>query len=300
MITPLYLSQGDKIAIIAPAGKIEKNVVNGARRTLEQWGLEVVPGNHLFDNDFSFAATDDKRMKDFQDMLDDPSVKAVLCARGGYGSVRIIDNLDFSTFIKNPKWIIGFSDITVFHSHLQEVFGIESLHANMAKGLHKKNSASDSLYKVLFGEELLYTIPLHSLSRKGKCFGELTGGNLAVVCSLIGTPSEVNTQGKILFIEEIGEHLYRIDRMIQQLKRAAKLKGLAGLIVGDMTDIPDNKEDFGKTAYEIIREAVEEYNYPVCFGFPAGHQEDNRALIFGRKTELLVDDFTTLNFQPET
>lgn len=299
MIAPKKLKKGDKVAIIAPAGKIDEKIVLKAMEVMEEWGLNVVLGYHLFKPYYSYAANDAQRREDFQRMLNDPTIKAILCARGGYGTTRIIDQLDFTNFRKHPKWIIGFSDITVLHNHVQRHFGIETIHATMAAGLNKAinfSETANSMKKALFGKVLKYEWPTDSNSRKGSCTGVLTGGNLAILCSLLGTPSEVDAQGKILFIEEIGEHLYRIDRMMVQLKRAGKLNELAGLVVGGMTDIPDKKEDFGKTACEIIKEAVDEYDYPVGFGFPAGHQDDNRALILGRNVTLNINELSTLTF----
>jgi len=291
MKQPEYLIKNDLVAIVAPAGKIDKGKVLAAKKQLENWGLEVVLAPHLFDKYYAFAAQDKDRLKDFQEVLNDPGVKAILCARGGYGTNRIIDRIDFTAFAESPKWIIGFSDITVLHSHIQRHFGIETIHGTMAAGLSgdsENQETADSLKRILFGEKITYEWSQHALLKTGKSEGIITGGNLAILCSLIGTASDVDTRGKILFIEEIGENLYRIDRMIMQLKRAGKLDSLAGLIVGGMTDIPDKKEDFGKNAEQIIVDSVKDFKYPVAFGFPAGHQEDNRALILGRKMRLEV------------
>ena len=296
MITPKYLNKGDKIAIVAPAGKIKKEIVNNAVEVFESWGLKVVLGKHLFDNYFQYSATDKDRASDFQQMLDDDSVKAIICARGGYGVVRIIDRLDFTKFVKKPKWIIGFSDITVFHSHIQANYKTETLHATMAAGLKDKDSAQ-SLKKCLFGEQLSYEFEIMPLCRSGAAEGVLIGGNLAILCSLSGSGPDIDYSGKVLFIEEVGEHPYRIDRMMRQLKRAGKLEKLAGLIVGDITDVKDKDMPFGKTAYEIVAEAVEEYDYPVCYGFPAGHQDDNRALILGRSIKLIINSRVGIYFK---
>ncbi|MCD4789037.1 MAG: LD-carboxypeptidase [Bacteroidales bacterium] len=298
MTTPGYLKKGDSIAIVAPAGKISKEKINAAVKIFESWGLKVVLGKHLFHAYHQFSATDQERAADFQCMLDDKSVKAIICARGGYGVVRIIDRLDFSVFVKNPKWIVGFSDITIFFSHILTNYGIETLHAIMPLNFpdsDKENESLLTLRKALFGEPLNYTFSSFPLSRKGEGEGVLTGGNLSILCSLIGTKSDINTDNKILFIEDVSEYLYRLDRMMWQMKRAGKLESLAGLIVGRMTEMKDNEIPFGKNAYEIIAEAVKEYNYPVCYGFPAGHTDDNRALILGRKIKLTVnDDITTI------
>jgi len=296
MITPKYLKKEDKIAIVAPAGKIDKQVVSNAINVLKGWGLQVVLGEHLFDNHFQYSATDEQRLKDFQNALNDEKTKAVLCARGGYGTIRIIDQLDFSGFEKNPKWIIGFSDITIVHSHIHTNFGIETIHGTMTAGLIEKSSV-ESLRKALFGEIISYKFDTHPLSRNGSSEGIVVGGNLAILCSLTGSKSDIDTSDKILFIEDVGEYLYRLDRMMWQLKHAKKLDSLAGLIVGGMTDMQDNEDPFGKTAYEIIAEAVQEYDYPVCFEFPAGHGPDKQTLIFGRKATLAIDQSTTVNFE---
>jgi len=299
MKTPPYLKTGDKIAIVAPSGKIANDKISPAIQTLENWGLKVITGEYLHGAYHQFSATDDERTADFQKMLDDESVRAILCARGGYGSNRIIDHLDFSNFVKSPKWIIGFSDITVFHSHIHSNFGIETIHGTMTAGLQNNeedNPATDSLRAVLFGGKINYILNLHQLNRKGIAEGVLTGGNLAILCSLIGTPSDIQTDGKILFIEEVGEYLYRLDRMMWQLKRAGKLNNLAGLVVGGLTEMKDSETPFGKTAHKIIKECVEEYDYPVCLDFPAGHQDDNRAMIFGRNVHLEINEMGSLSF----
>jgi muramoyltetrapeptide carboxypeptidase len=296
MTTPRYLNKGDKFAIIAPAGKISKEKVETAINILQGWGFEIVLGANLFNDHYQYAAIDKERLADLQQALDDLSVKAILFARGGYGVIRILDQIDFSNFRKNPKWLIGFSDITIFHSHIHKNLKIETIHATMAAGLTDPVSA-ESLRKALFGEKLKYKFKTIPLSRKGIAKGILVGGNLAALCSLIGSTSDIDTKGKILFIEDVGEYLYRIDRMMWHLKRTGKLRHLKGLIVGGMTDMEDNDTPFGKTAYEIVAEAVNEYDYPVCFGFPAGHMDDNRAMILGRMVSLNVDDFSTLNLE---
>ena len=299
MITPEYLKAGDKIAIVAPAGKIASEKVELAAKILESWGLIVEIADHIYDNYFQYASKDSERILDFQKALDNINIKAIFCARGGYGSIRIIDKLDFSTFKKSPKWIVGFSDITILHSQIHSNYKIETIHGIMAAGLNLVTSNTESvqsLKQALFGLKLNYEFDLSPLSRKGKANGILVGGNLAILCSLIGSDSDIPTKGKILFIEEIGEYLYRIDRMMWTLKRAGKLDKLAGLVVGGFTDIPDKASDFGKSAYEIVAEAVKDYKYPVCFGFPAGHMEDNRALILGREVNLDVGDKMKLQF----
>ncbi len=295
MITPDYLTKGDKIVIVAPAGKIAKKKVEAATQILESLGLTVVLGTKLFNDHFQYAAADDERLADLQQALDDNSIKAILFARGGYGVIRILDKLDFSKFCKNPKWLIGFSDITILHSHIHKNFKIETLHATMAAGLAYPVSA-ESLSGALFGKKLKYEFVSNPLSRKGKTKGILVGGNLAILCSLIGSVSDIDTKGKILFIEDVGEYLYRLDRMMWQLKRAGKLSHLSGMIVGGMTEMKDGETPFGKTAYEIVAEAVKDYHYPVLFGFPSGHQDDNRALILGRKVTLDINENSILIF----
>ncbi len=292
MITPAYLKKGDKVAIVAPAGKIDKQKIENAVKGLKKWGLKPVIGENIFKNRNQYSATDKQRAADLQAMLDDDSVRAIICARGGYGTVRIIDKLNFSKFVNNPKWIIGFSAITVLHSYIHSNFGIETIHGTMAGGFNadgRPSLATETLRTALFGEKLFYDLKPHPLSRKGSAKGVLTGGNLAILTSLTGSKSDIDTKGKILFIEDVGEYLYRIDRMMWTLKRAGKLKGLAGLIVGGMTEMKDNDTPFGKTAYEIVKEAVKGSRFPVCFGFPAGHQDDNSALILGREVEMKVD-----------
>ncbi|MCW9037202.1 LD-carboxypeptidase, partial [Altibacter sp.] len=236
-----------------------------------------------------FAGNDEIRAADLQRALNDPSVKAIWCARGGYGTVRIIDSLDYSAFKKNPKWIIGYSDITVLHSHIHKM-GIETLHAQMPLNIEKRSEASrQSIREVLFGKE--YSIAYaseESLNRPGRAKAQLVGGNLSILYSLCGSASAIDTLDKILFLEDLDEYLYHIDRMLQNLKRNGMLGHLAGLIVGGMSDMNDNSVPFGQTAEEIIREAVSEYDYPVCFNFPSGHIEDNRALVLGREVDLVI------------
>lgn len=295
MIKPKYLKSKDNIAIVAPAGKIDRSIVAFAKEKLESWGLNVFLGEHVLDDHFQYAGSDKDRLNDLQKSLDDDNIKAILCARGGYGLIRIVDQLDFTKFKANSKWIIGFSDITILHSVIQSNFGTETLHGPMAAGLKNKDSA-DTLRKALFGKQLSYELATHPLSKPGAASGILTGGNLAILCSLMGSDSDINTNGKILFIEDIGEYLYRLDRMMWTLKRAGKLDHLAGLIVGDFSDMKDNDDPFGKSAYEIIADAVKEYDYPVCFGFPSGHKKENKTIIFGRQVNLSIGEKTTLNF----
>ncbi|NVO19900.1 MAG: LD-carboxypeptidase [Bacteroidetes bacterium] len=300
MITPPSLKPGDTIAIIAPARKISAEELETAFQWFTSWGLKVKLGSHLFGSHFQYSGTDAERASDLQQMLDDPEVMAIFAARGGYGTLRIIDELDFSGFCQNPKWIVGFSDVTVLHSHIQVQFGIESLHAAMPFTFPLAGSESEvmnTLWKALSGQDLSYMVAPHALSKKGTCQGVLTGGNLSILYALSGSISDIDTDGKVLFLEDLDEYLYHVDRMMLNLKRSGKLSNLSGLIVGGMTKMNDNAVPFGKTAEQIIAEIVADYNFPVCFGFPAGHLDDNRALILGRNVTLKVTGtFSTLEF----
>ena len=295
MVQPPLLKKADKIGIIAPARKISLPEIQFAIETFESWGLEVVLSKNLFKEDHQFSGTDEERCSDLQTMLDDDSIKAIISARGGYGTLRIIDQLDFSKFKKHPKWIIGYSDITVLHSHIHN-FGIETVHGLMCINFPKSAGAVETLHKILFGEKLSYSFKDHPLNRNGKCVGELVGGNLSLLYALAGSKSDISTKGKILFIEDLDEYLYHIDRMMLNLNRSGKLSDLAGLIVGGMTDMKDNQIPFGKTAEEIILDAVKEFKYPVCFNFPSGHMENNYAIPLGRKSTLYVGDNSSLSF----
>ncbi len=295
LIQPSYLKNGDKIGIVACARKISPQEMNPAIEIFKSWGLEVVLSKNLFNADNQFSGTDNQRTEDLQAMLNDASVKAVISARGGYGTMRIIDKINFREFTKNPKWIIGYSDITVLHSHIHTL-GIETLHATMPINFTKNEDAIKTLRKALFGEMLNYEVETHSLNRKGSTEGELIGGNLSLLYALMGSISDIDTKGKILFIEDLDEYLYHIDRMMMNLKRAGKLSHLTGLVIGGMTDMKDNAIPFGKTAEEIILDAVKEYNYPVCFNFPAGHVDRNLALYFGRKIKLEISEKVNLGF----
>ena len=288
MITPSYLKKGDKIGIVACARKISISELQFAFDIFKSWGLETVVGKNLFNQDHQFSGTDDERAEDLQSMLDDPSVKAIIGARGGYGTLRIIDKIDFTKFRKSPKWVVGYSDITVLHSHIHNL-GIQVIHGTMPINFSKNGEALETLRKTLFGEELHYEIGSNDLNRKGNGEGELVGGNLSLLYALTGSVSDLNTKGKILFIEDLDEYLYHIDRMMVSLKRSGKFDQLAGLIVGGMTDMKDNTIPFGKNAEEIILDNVKEFKFPVCFNFPAGHIDRNLALIFGKKMKLSIN-----------
>jgi len=261
---------------------------------LQSWGLEVILGETVTASYHQFAGNDDLRARDMQRFLDDDSIKAIIAARGGYGTIRMIDKLDFAHFAKHPKWIVGFSDITVLHTHIQANYGIQTIHGQMPVNIMDGSAQSlQTLKMALFGEELNYEIAPHHLNRAGEGTGELIGGNLSLLIAVSGSVSDINYDGKILFIEDVGEYLYAIDRMLYNLKRAGKLSNLAGLIVGGFTEIKDNDIPFGQTVEEIIMALVAEYDYPVCFNFPAGHLPDNRALVFGRTLKLNVTETIT-------
>lgn len=291
--TPPYLNPGDTIGIVCPSGYMAYEKAAECIRVLqEEWGYKVKIGKTLGSaSETYFSGTDEERLDDFQQMLDDDEVKAVLCARGGYGMTRIIDKISFKKFRKQPKWIIGFSDITLLHSHLYSNYYISSLHAPMASAFNDAgyiNRFVQSLKNALENHRAIYTADTHELNRKGEAIGEVIGGNLALLAHAVGTDSDIKTRGKILMLEDVGEYLYNIDRMIYQLKRSGKLKRLAGLIVGGFTDMKDTERPFGKTAYEIIQDAVKEYDYPVCYGFPVSHGKENYAIKMGVGYKLKV------------
>jgi muramoyltetrapeptide carboxypeptidase len=290
--TPPYLQPGDVIGLVCPAGAMPVEKISECIRVLnEEWGFLTRVGNTIGKQFNYFSGTDEERLNDFQQLLDDDEVKAVLCARGGYGMTRIIDKINFKKFKKNPKWIIGYSDVTVLHSHLYSNYYISSIHAPMAGAFNNAgyiNRFVQSMKAALEGRKIKYTIDPHEFNRKGEAIGELTGGNLTLLSHVIGTDSDSKTRGRILFIEDVGEYLYNIDRMMYHLKRSGKLARLAGLIVGGFTDMKDTENPFGQTAYEIIRDVVREYEYPVCFGFPVSHEKENYALKIGVGYKLKV------------
>ncbi len=294
MKTPKTLKPGDTVAIVATARKVDENQLEVAVTLLKKWGLKVVLGKTIGASYNQFAGSDALRATDFQTMLDNPKVKAIWCAKGGYGTVRIIDKLNFSSFIENPKWIIGYSDVTVLHSHIHNL-GIETLHAQMPVGMEQKSIESGlSLKKILFGESYQMTIASDSKNRPGEVEGVIVGGNLSILYSLCGSDSAIHTEGKILFIEDLDEYLYHIDRMLQNLKRNGLFNRLKGLVVGSMTQMHDNEIPFGKTPEDIILDHCNEYDFPIAFGVPAGHLKDNRALILGRKIRLTVTNKKTI------
>ncbi len=289
MITPDLLRLTNKVGIISTARKISPAEVQPAIDKLQSWGLEPILGKHLFSEYHQFAGTAEERAADLQEMLDNPEIKAILCARGGYGTVQIIDRIDFSEFKKNPKWVVGYSDITVLHSHIHRHCGVQTIHGTMPINFPdtmRENTATESLYNALFYGDNEYRIPQHPLNRPGKARGELVGGNLSILYSLLGSPSDVSTIGKILFIEDLDEYLYHIDRMMQNMKRNGKFDHIRALLVGGMSDMNDNAIPFGKTAEEIIMDVLGDTDFPIMFNVPAGHIDDNRALIIGGQTRI--------------
>ena len=293
ILHPPFLKQGSVIGITCPSGYVSADRVAYAITVLEKWGFEVKPGKTIGTEHFYFSDTDNNRLADLQEMMDDPAIDAILMGRGGYGMSRIIDSLDFTSFLKKPKWICGFSDITVLHNHLRARYGMPSLHSPMC-GAFKPETENEpylvTLLTALTGGSLHFYTPRSPFYRNGTTEAILTGGNLAILAHLTGSVSEVDTTRKILFIEDIGEHLYNVDRMLLNLKRAGKLDNLSAILVGSFTEMQDTERPFGQTIEEIIWDKVKEYNYPVCFNFPAGHQDINYTLTLGAKHRLEVTD----------
>lgn len=292
MIIPASLEPGDKIGVIAPAGSIcyPDDIARGLQ-VLADWGLSVIEGQTPSLHHFQYAGTDEQRIADIRQMFDDPDIKAVIAVRGGYGCSRIIDRIDFASFGRSPKWVIGFSDITLLLCHLEKL-GYAGIHGPMVKQLGSEGSedAAEALRKILFGEKIRYETAPHPQNRYGTASGRLAGGNLCLLAHSIGSFSETDTRGKILFLEDIGEQLYNIDRMMWQLGRAGKLSGLAGLVVGHFTENKGKPEIFGQDAEDIIAGHVSEYGYPLLFGFPTGHVPDNRPLVVGKNAIMEVGD----------
>ena len=288
---PTYLKKGDTIMIVAPAGFVpDSTEIEPGIALAKSWGLEVIVGNNAFKKHNHFAGTDAERQSDLQFALDNINIKAIWCSRGGYGTVRIIDQIDFTAFEQHPKWVVGFSDITTLHSTIHNL-GIATIHATMPGGMKRaSDEAKQTLYKALFGYSYDLEIPTNPLNKMGNAKGVLIGGNLSILNSMIGSFSEVNMNGKILFIEDVGEDLYRVDRMMYTLKRTGALKNLKGLIVGDFDYDVEKDTLFGGTHREIILNVVKDYNFPVLFDFPAGHVRDNRALIFGKEIHIEVNE----------
>ena len=289
---PPYLHPGDKVSVISPAGKIDRHIAERGAALLRQQGFRVEIGLHAFDNEGIFAGSDNFRAADMQKALDDKSVRAIFFSRGGYGSIRTHLNLNWSSFLKKPKWLVGFSDITVFHAFLSN-HHIASVHGVMTAWFEKDELPADSfiaIIEMLCGKPPQYPVNPHRLNRNGRASGILTGGNLSIIQSLRGTSLDISPKGKILFIEDIDEHHYHIDRMMHNLKAGHILEKISGLIVGYFTGITDGETPFGKTSYEIIHEAVASYHYPVIFGFPAGHELPNYPMILGSRIQLSVTE----------
>jgi len=294
MITPRYLSKGDSVGIVAPARRIKNDEISAFLKLIDSWGLKVRFGKNIFGEENQYSGSDEERAADIQDMLNDPKIRAIISARGGYGSLRTLRLLDFSKFENDPKWIVGFSDITIFHSFVNKYLNTESIHSlmpvNYNPEVKETIDSAKTLKQALFGEKLSYTFTGSAFNRNGISESELTGGNLSVLYSLSGTGFFPDVRGKILFIEDIDEYLYHIDRMMLNMLMSGSLNKIRGLVVGGFTDIRDNKIPFGKNYDEIIVEAVKKFSFPVAFSFPAGHQSENKALIFGRKMQLRVED----------
>jgi muramoyltetrapeptide carboxypeptidase len=293
MIQPPFLQPGDTIYITAPAKAIEESVVLEAKKTLETWGLIVRVAPHCLGRSAYFSGTDAERLADFQHGLDDPSIKAILCARGGYGCVRIVEELNWTSFQQNPKWIIGFSDVTVFHQKINQL-GVESIHGIMPLGFTEGSvAAKETLKDSLFGTPNMLEAPYVLENITGEARGELVGGNMAIVTSLLGTPLSYSFNNNILVLEDIGEHVYKIDRMLYSLRLAGAFNQIKGLILGGFTDMEDTDVPFGKAIKELVLEQVRDLGIPVAFDLPIGHISDNQALVFGRTAVLKVTETKT-------
>jgi len=303
LIQPPYLKVGDTVAIVAPSGvlKNRNDEVERAKKLLESWQLKVIVGDHVFSKDNHFAGTDAERCEDFQKALDNPNIKAIWSARGGYGTVRILDKLDYTKFLAQPKWIIGYSDITALHNQIH-IKGVESIHAIMCVSLptdlSKIKQSIDTFKAAIFGNSINYSLKGSKYNREGETSGQLVGGNLTILHTMLGSNTSIDTNGKILFIEEIGEYKYHIDRMLQSMKRAGYFDNCKGVIVGDMSRMRKNTTLWGTSVEQLILDALADYNFPIAFNMPAGHEEDNRAMIMGRTIKLAVSSVqSTVTFE---
>lgn len=298
-IRPQYLKKGDKIAIVSPAGKIESNILDFACDTVRDYGFEPVPGKYSKGKFNQFSGTDLERLSDFQNAIDDAEIKAVLCSRGGYGSIRILSKVSWTKFMKSVKWIAGYSDITVFHSFLNKTARVQSIHGTMPKHFIDPvdEVSTQKLFDILQGKDNQIEFDGNIHDRQGTAEGEIVGGNLSILCSLRGTSSDIDTDDKILFIEDVGEYLYNIDRMMQNLLIGGKLNNLRALVVGGFSDMKDNDTPFGFSAFEIIKQSVEAFSYPVAFGFPAGHISPNYSFRSGAISRINITQFKTEFFQ---
>jgi len=296
MIFPEFLQKGDRIRIVAPAGEVQKDKGLPGIELLQDIGYEVLVGKHVFVRNFQYAGSDEQRAADLQEAINDTQTKVIICARGGYGTVRTIEKIDFSPLLQNPKWLVGFSDVTVLHSILNKL-GLASIHGAMPAFFLENKKPTRSFFSLI---ELLSTgksqveTTANTLNRKGICSGELVGGNLSLLYSLQGTPWQIDTSGKILMIEDLSEYLYHLDRMMQNFRLTGQLKNLAGLLVAAFSEMQDNESPFGKSAYEIIQDAVKDYHFPVCFDFPVGHIPKNLSLMLGAQYRLEVENTCTL------
>ncbi len=302
LIQPPYLKAGDTVAIVAPSGilKNREREVQQAVDLLKSWGLHAMVGKHVFSTSNHFAGTDADRCEDLQNAMDDPKISAIWCARGGYGTVRILDKLDYKKFKESPKWIIGYSDITALHNQIHNK-GFESLHAlmcvSLTKDLSEIEDSIETFKSTLFGNPVNYELDYSPYNRIGEASGQLVGGNLTILHTMLGSKESIDTTGKILFIEEIGEYKYHIDRMLQSMKRAGYFDNCSGLIVGDMSKMRKNTTPWGTSVEQLILDALAAYDFPIAFGMPAGHEKDNRALILGKTVDLVVsNDKSSLKF----
>lgn len=286
----MHINAGDKIGLVATARWVDQETINDAMRVIQAWGCKPVPGNALTARWHQFAGTDRERANDLQHMMDNPDIRAILCMRGGYGTIRILDMLDFTAFMEQPKYLCGFSDVTALHAHINDKLGLPTLHCAMPFTFHHNTDAAiHSIRNALMQTAEPVQAPAHPLNIQGSATGILIGGNLSILYALLGTRYGFSTAGKILFIEDLDEFIYHIDRMCMSMKLAGKFDHIAGLVVGGLTDMHDNAQPFGSSAEDVIRSYAEQLGVPVAFGMPAGHLDDNRALVLGAEVRLEVN-----------